>query len=283
MQLRQHDQPRRAGRLHIIAGIHQAQADASGDGRDDVAIDEVELVGLYRALVLRHGALVLLDQELLVGDLLLRDQVLPAERLIPLEIGFGLFQKTLVVCEGPLGRVQGGLIGARIDLREEVAFLNDLALLEADRQQLPVDLGLHGDRRERRHGSQRGNHVVDVAGADLRGADLLRLLRGLARSGSAGLEQAPRPEPQQKQDYEGERGPEARLFAGRRRRRLIGGGDSTGGGGSDSGGRIDAAFAPSDHFIHEPISFVDPSSRPLDKRGGSTCVTSRRYGDVGTI
>ena len=70
LQLRQHDQPGRAGRLHIIARIHQAQADASGDRRDDVTIDEVELVGLYRALVLRHGALVLLDQELLVGDLL---------------------------------------------------------------------------------------------------------------------------------------------------------------------------------------------------------------------
>ena len=98
LQLRQHDQPGRARRLHVIAGIHQAQSDPPGDRRHDVAIDEVELVGLYRALILSHGALVLLDQEFLVGDLLHGDRVLLAERLKPLEIGFGLLQKALVVC-----------------------------------------------------------------------------------------------------------------------------------------------------------------------------------------
>src|SRR5271163_2903576 len=133
-----------------------------------------------RRSTMSHGALVLLDQEFLVGDLLHGDRVLLAERLKSLEIGFGLLQKALVVSQSSLGRVQGGLKGARIDLREEVALLNDLALFEADRLQLPVDLGLNGDCREGRHGPQARDHVVDVGDANSGGADLLCLLRRLA-------------------------------------------------------------------------------------------------------
>ncbi len=83
----------------LAAGVMLYEAHRPpGDRRHDVAIDEVELVGFYRALILSHGAFVLLDQEFLVGDLLHGDRVLLAERLKPLpEIGFGLLQKALVV------------------------------------------------------------------------------------------------------------------------------------------------------------------------------------------
>ncbi len=70
------------------------------------------------------------------------------------------------------------LIRPRIDLRQEVAFLDQLAFGECDIGELAVDLGLHGHRRDRRHGAERVDDFADVAGPDRRGADgLQRALR----------------------------------------------------------------------------------------------------------
>ena len=56
--------------------------------------------------------------------------------------------------EGAFRLIERRLIRARIDLSEKVALLDHLAFLEANFGQLPVDLGLNRDRRERGHGSQ---------------------------------------------------------------------------------------------------------------------------------
>ena len=62
----------------------------------------------------------------------------------------------------------------RIDLEQEVALLDQLALGKTDLLQLAVDLRLDGDGRERGHGAETGHDHVDVAGRDGRHADRLR-------------------------------------------------------------------------------------------------------------
>ena len=73
-------------RVHDVAGIDLAQADAPADRRGDARVGELQpgvvdrrLVGLHRALVLPH-------QRFLRVDLLLRDRVLREQRPVALEV-----------------------------------------------------------------------------------------------------------------------------------------------------------------------------------------------------
>ena len=77
-----------------------------------------------------------------------------------------------------------GLIGPRIDLREEVALFDHLAFREADLQ-IARDLTLHRHGRDRRHGAERIDDDANVARRDGGGADRLwRCLRhGALRGG----------------------------------------------------------------------------------------------------
>ena len=81
--------------------------------------------------VLRH-------QEALVVDLLLRDRVLFAQRLVALQVGLRLLQQALVARQRPLRLLQRHLVRPWIDLRQEVAHFDELAFLEADLGQLAV-------------------------------------------------------------------------------------------------------------------------------------------------
>ena len=160
--LGQNHQAGRARRLHVVAWIDQPEANPSGDRGDDVAIDEIELRSLDVRLVLLDGAFVLLDEELLVSDLLLGDAVLLAQSLVSGEVRLRLVEQALVVDERPFRQVERRLMGTRIDLGEKVALMDNLAFLEADFGQLPADLGLDGNRRQRGHGSQAGERIVDI-------------------------------------------------------------------------------------------------------------------------
>src|ERR1035438_4878680 len=62
--------------MHDVAGVHQAQTDAPGDGRRDVAVDQVELGRIDLALVRLDHSLVLRHQRFLRGILLLGNGVL---------------------------------------------------------------------------------------------------------------------------------------------------------------------------------------------------------------
>ena len=173
-KLRQHHQPGGARGLHIVAGIHQPQADPAGDRCHDMAVQQVDLGVGQDALVREHRATVLLDQILLVGRLLHRDAVLGQQQLVAREVRHRLVQQADVVRERALVLLDGGLVRTRVDLRQELALLHDLALVEADRQQLPVDLGLHGDAGERRHGAEPGQGDRQGSSGDGGGADRLR-------------------------------------------------------------------------------------------------------------
>jgi len=94
-----------------------------------------------------------------------------------------LREQALIV--GELALVLGlqELVGARIDLCQEVALLDQLAFGESDLEQLAVDLGLHGDGGDRRDRAERVDDDANIALADRGGAHRLR--RGL-RHGSLG-------------------------------------------------------------------------------------------------
>ena len=144
-----------------------------------MAIDEIELGRLDRRLIHLDGAFVLLDEELLIGDLLLGDAVLFPQFLETREVRYRLIEHPLVVDEGALGLIERGLKRTRVDLGEKVVLVDDLAFLEPDFSQLAVDLGLDGDRRQGGHGSETGERFVDIADDGLGCADCLRLRTGV--------------------------------------------------------------------------------------------------------
>ena len=158
------DDAGRIGRLQIVAGVDEPQADAAADRRDDAAIGDVELGGVDLRLVGADRRLVLRDGERLILDLLAGDRILLFERLVTRKVGLGLVEQRRILGELRLRQRQRRLIGTRVDLGEEVALLDHLPFLEADLHQPAGDLGLDGDRGERRHGAERvdrDRHVAD--------------------------------------------------------------------------------------------------------------------------
>jgi hypothetical protein len=85
-----------------------------------------------------------------------------------------LIEKSLIVDELTLELSFGQLKRTRVDLRQEIAFLDRLAFLEADFEKLSVDLGLHRHGRKRRHRAEGSHDDFDIAGADGGHADRLR-------------------------------------------------------------------------------------------------------------
>ena len=76
-------------------------------------------------------------------------------------------------------------------MRQKVALMNELTLLEADLSQLAIDLGLYGDGGERRDSSEAHECLIDLAHADLRRADWLNVLRRSLLRGAVRPEKAP--------------------------------------------------------------------------------------------
>ena len=87
------DDAGRVGRLQVVAGVDEPQADAAADRRDDAAIGDVELGGVDLRLVGADRRLVLRDDELLILDLLAGDRILLFERLVAREIGLSLIEQ----------------------------------------------------------------------------------------------------------------------------------------------------------------------------------------------
>ncbi len=96
------------------------------------------------------------------------------ESLKTRQILASLVEQSLIVDELTLELGLRQLERARVDLREEVAFLDRLPFLEAHFEQLTVDLGLHRHGRDRRYRAEGSHDDLDVAGADGGHADRLR-------------------------------------------------------------------------------------------------------------
>ena len=125
-------------------------------------------------LIELHRALVLLDDVDLILVLLARDRILLGQFLVARHVDLRLRKQALIA--GQLAFELGllKLVGPRVDLREEIAFLDHLPFGESHFGELAVDLGLHGDGRDRRHGAERVDDDANIALADGGGADRLR-------------------------------------------------------------------------------------------------------------
>ena len=140
--------------LHVIAGVDLTQPDPAGHRRDDAAIGQVELLHIDLRLIGFDRRLVLSDERHLRIAGLPGDRVLRHQRVVPFEVELGVLQQRLVLGQRRLGLLERHLIGSRIDLGEEIALLDHLALFEGDLGQIAVDLGLYRDRGERGDGAE---------------------------------------------------------------------------------------------------------------------------------
>src|ERR1700722_6727094 len=73
LQLRNHRESGRVGRMNDIARIHQPEPDPPGDRRSDAAVSELKFGIVDDALVALDRASELSDQSLLVVEVLSRD------------------------------------------------------------------------------------------------------------------------------------------------------------------------------------------------------------------
>ncbi len=152
--------------MHVIAGVDLNGAGEAGRRRVDVAIGQIERGGLDVRLVHVHRALVLLDDESLVGRLLLSDRILGFQFLVAGEIGFGFGENRLVMGELRFRLIQRRLIRPRIDEEQRIARRHLLTPGEIGLHHLAADAGLNGYGLDRRHGPERIEHDRLVAPLD---------------------------------------------------------------------------------------------------------------------
>jgi len=71
-------------------------------------------------------------------------------------------QQRLIALQVPLHLAQRGLVAARIDLGQQLARLDLLALFEMQRRQLAADLGPHHRRGACTHGANGLDHYAHI-------------------------------------------------------------------------------------------------------------------------
>ena len=91
MELGDDDDAVGVAHLDVIAGIHLAQPDPTGNRRDDAAIGQVQLLRIDLRLVGLYGTAILLDERGLGVGGLSRDRVLRHQGLIAGEVDLGVF------------------------------------------------------------------------------------------------------------------------------------------------------------------------------------------------
>ncbi len=171
LELLDHDQ-RQVVDLDHVAGVHQQPAGAAGDRRRDRRPAEVDprllegrLVGLQRGPLRRRVGLDLVV--LLGGHVVLGDQV-----GVALDVGLRLGGQSPVALQARPGGGHRGAVGPRVDGEQRLALADLLALLEADRGDLPghLRLDLHGGARRHAadhvdlHRDGLAGHLPDVDG-----------------------------------------------------------------------------------------------------------------------
>ena len=149
--------------LDDIAGIHQPKADAPGDGRRDIAVNEIHLHAVDQPLVVLHRSFVLFDQRDLGGELLLGNGVLLDERFIARLIDARVVEQGLIADELPFVLRQLGLIRPGIDFGQLVALLHHVALFVKDLHQLAIHASLDGHGIDGRYGAEAGDIYADIA------------------------------------------------------------------------------------------------------------------------
>src|ERR1700691_4013105 len=163
LQLRDHHETGRIGRMNDIAGVHQAQTDPAGDRRSNTAVNELKLGVIDSALIALDRAGVLSDQRLLVVEVLARDDFLVVEFFVAGVKNFVVFEVRQIFRERPLSLRELHLIWTRIDLSQQIAGLYYLPFGKIYPVELPIHPAFDRDRVVRRHGSDRGYVLLQIA------------------------------------------------------------------------------------------------------------------------
>ena len=115
-------------------------------------------------LIGRDCGLKLAHEGLLCGQGLLGDNV--GQSLVSIQINFGVLQLRLVLQFSGFGLIQGGLVGGRINLGQQVVGMNVLPFCEGHFDQLAINSRGNGDRVEGLDGAQAVEINGDVLAQD---------------------------------------------------------------------------------------------------------------------
>ena len=175
--------PGRVAGLHIVSRIDQAKPDTAGNGGDNAAVNDIQLLLIDLRLIELHQALVLLHDVDLIFVLLAGDRILFGQFLVARKVDLRLREHALIARELALVLGLQKLVGPGVDLRQKIALLDHLSFGEPNLLELTVDLGLHGDGGDRRDGAERVDRDANIALSDGCSADRLR--RGLLNAPAA--------------------------------------------------------------------------------------------------
>ena len=149
--------------MHDVALIDPPHPGASIQWGEDGGVVEIGSCRVDQRLILAGLRLVLSDQGFLRVGLLGGRKVVAHQLLVTHQIDPGVGQQRLILRLLGDGLIEGGLIVAGVDLRQDVALADHLTLGEFHRDQRAVDHGLDGNAIERLHRPQGVQHDRHVA------------------------------------------------------------------------------------------------------------------------
>ena len=165
------------GRMDDVAHVDLTDADDAVDRRRQARVAELHVGGIDQRLIGFDGGLQLRHLRLLGVDQLRRGIALLRQRGVAVEIGQGIRELRLIAIAVRRQLVDLGLIGTRVDLREQVAGMDRLALGEVDADDLALDLAAHDDGVVGDHGADAGQIDRHVMLSDCSGDDRHRRRR----------------------------------------------------------------------------------------------------------
>src|SRR5713101_2799121 len=154
LELCDDEQTAHVGSVDNVAGVNEAQADASADRRSDAAIDELELGVVDLPLIGANGAVKLANECCLSIELLLRNDAFLEEKLETFVINLGVLALRLVFGELAFSLFKLHLERARVDLRQKIALVDELAFFEGNVDELPIDAAVYCNGIEGGYGAK---------------------------------------------------------------------------------------------------------------------------------
>src|SRR5262249_45057206 len=181
----EHSDGRRIARMHDVASIDLAKADAPVHRRGDGSEAQLCLRALDPRLISLDGSLEIVDLGLLLIDCLLRAGPLVHQVLETFQVFLIRDELRLILGALCLGLIERGNERTLIDDGERVALLDLLALDEINAGELAVDLAADGDGVRGLHRTESVEIDRHIAGRDLCCGDRhwrgLWLWRGVVR------------------------------------------------------------------------------------------------------
>ena len=154
-----------------VAQVDLADADDAVDRRRQSRVAELNVGGIDQRLIGFDGVLQLRHLRLLGIHQLRRGIALLRQRGVAVEISERVRQLRLIAIAVRRQLVDLGLIGTRIDLRQQIADMDGLAFGEIDADELALNLAAHDDRVVGDNGADAGQIDRYVVLSDCSGND----------------------------------------------------------------------------------------------------------------